>query len=205
MSLELLCVNYGKFNDARDVLHHCRDLMKFDKVSLFHPAPFVQSNVDVRQVHSKNQNECWAVEVPKMISCDHVLSIHWDGFIVRPEMWDPAWLEYDYIGAPWPLTNIPNKEWRVGSSGFFMFSKRMAQAWPGICNIYDPFDWQVGALHRDKFEALGMKYAPIKVAGTFCKECDLEDMEIPEHSTFGFHGFQYGNGAREEYRKRVYA
>lgn len=85
-----------------------------------------------------------------------------------------------------------------------MFSRRMADLWPKICNTKDNHDWQVGALHRKTFENLGMKYAPFELACQFGKECELEDVKIEEGETFGFHGFQYGNGYREKYRKMIY-
>lgn len=204
MSLELLCVNFGNFFDAQMVLRHCNYQMKFDKVSLFHPQPFVIPNVNVQQIHSKSQIACWFEDVPKLVTCDHVLSVQWDGYIVNPEMWDDSWLQYDWLGAIWPLTNLPNPKWRMGGGGFMLMSKRMIKAWGKICNDRENFDWQIAALYRDKFEALGMKYAPLEVARKFSKECDLDDIEIPEGSTFGFHGFEYGNGYREKYRKAVY-
>lgn len=203
MSLELLCVNYGNFYDARNVLTHCKDLMKFDKVTLCHPNPFVNPGINVQQVFSKNQITCWFKEIPKIASCDHILSVQWDGFIINPEMWDESWLQYDWLGAVWPLTNLPNPAWRMGGGGFMLMSKRIIQAWGDICNDHENFDWQVAALYRDKFEALGMKYAPVEIAIDFSKECELEDIPIEEGSTFGFHGFEYGDGYREQYRKRV--
>ena len=32
----------------------------------------------------------------------HVLIVQWDGFILRPDLWNPCFLDYDYIGAVWP-------------------------------------------------------------------------------------------------------
>ena len=29
--------------------------------------------------------------------------VHADGFIVHPEMWRDEFLDYDYIGSPWPI------------------------------------------------------------------------------------------------------
>ena len=36
------------------------------------------------------------------INSEHVLVIQDDGHIVNPDIWDDNFLDYDYIGAPWP-------------------------------------------------------------------------------------------------------
>lgn len=214
MSLQLMCVNYGSILDALRVANHCERLYRFEYRTILHPYPYhkVQDigipirdeTITILKAESPNQNECWIQEVPQYVFSTHLLSIHWDGYIINPSKWNDAFLDYDWIGAPWPLKNIPNPEWRVGSGGFFICSKRMSETWGKICNLSEPFDWQIGALYRDKFESVGMKYAPIELAVEFCKECELEDREIKEGETWGFHGFQYGNGVREKFRDLVY-
>ena len=202
MSLQLLCVNTGIFSDALAVIRHCIELKWFDEVTIIHPQPIAVESINVVKSTGKTMTECWMKDVPAAVKCDHVLSVQWDGFIINPGMWKDAWLQYDWIGSPWKLKNIPNPKWRVGSGGFCLFSRQMAQAWPTICNTTENHDWQVGALYRDRFEAQGMKYAPLMEALQFSKECDLEDIDVAEGSTFGFHGFQYAK-ERHLFRKRL--
>ena len=35
------------------------------------------------------------------IDADHALMVQLDGFILDPLRWEPGFLDYDYIGAPW--------------------------------------------------------------------------------------------------------
>lgn len=42
-------------------------------------------------------------ELGDHIKTDFALIVHADGFVVNPEMWRDEFLDYDYIGAPWPL------------------------------------------------------------------------------------------------------
>ena len=42
-------------------------------------------------------------ELGEHIHTDFALIVHADGFVVHPEMWRDEFLDYDYIGAPWPL------------------------------------------------------------------------------------------------------
>ena len=42
-------------------------------------------------------------DLPKYVDTDFVLTVQADGWVINPELWDDKWLEWDYIGAPWPL------------------------------------------------------------------------------------------------------
>ena len=44
-----------------------------------------------------------AYELGSYVNTDYVILVHYDGFIVHPEMWRKEFLDYDYIGSPWPL------------------------------------------------------------------------------------------------------
>lgn len=212
MSLQLICINYGDVVDAAKVMGHCIQCFdQFSEAILIHPDPedlksryiFYHPLIKVHKAFSKTQNECFSYELPQYITCDHAIGIQWDGFIIRPDLWDPSWLQYDWIAPPWPLQNIPNKDWRVGSGGFCMFSKRMSELWPKFLNLKSYNDWQIGATKRHLFEECGMKYAPVEVAEKFGREIPIEDSTVEEGESFGFHGWQYHEG-REKYRKQVY-
>ena len=40
-------------------------------------------------------------DLQKHVDTTHCITIQGDGCIINPDKWDPLWLEYDYIGAPW--------------------------------------------------------------------------------------------------------
>lgn len=54
-------------------------------------------------------------ELGDYIETDFVMLVHYDGFIVHPELWRDEFLDYDYIGAPWPLP----KEGTIPPTGTF--------------------------------------------------------------------------------------
>lgn len=218
MSLQLICINYGNLLDAVRVVQHCVLIMPvytFDDVTILHPDGFEGINpsgeiawmpnfyIRFFKAQSKTQNQCFTRELPNYITCDHAIGIQWDGFIIRPDLWDPSWLQYDWIAPPWPLQNIPNPAHRVGSGGFIMFSKRMSQLWQKTLDLESYNDWQIGATKRELFEKEGMKYAPVEVAEKFGREIPIEDSTVKEGESFGFHGFQYHED-REKWRKQLY-
>lgn len=211
MTIQLVCINYGNMADVELVVNHCSEVFdEFEKITILHPDPFkdrriisIHGNIDIIKAVSPTQNECCMYEMPKYIICDHALNIQWDGFIVNPDSWTDEFLEYDYIAPPWPLTNLVNPDWRVGSGGFCLFSRRMAQLWGSLDDPHPaPNDWETGAIKRASFEKRGMKYAPLELAMRFGEEIPLEDKPRVE-KPFGIHGFQHGD--HEKYRKMVYS
>ena len=75
-------------------------------------------------------NYYWIYKIGNHIDTSHCLLIQSDGFVIFPHQWDDAWLEYDYIGAPWPLAEGCYLDpWgtpqRVGNGGFCLMSKKL--------------------------------------------------------------------------------
>lgn len=212
MSIELVCINYGSFEDALSVSIHCmKNFPMLYKSTIIHPkGPEYMANIDGNNCYSKiiaksqSQHICCLKEMPQYLTCDFAISIQWDGFIIRPDLWTDEFLEYDYIACPWPLRNIVNPLHRVGSGGFCMFSKKLAQYWAEHGDVEIPNDWERGAVNRKKYEDAGFTFAPLELAARFGKEHDPEDMEIKEGETFGFHDFRINKEQREKYRKAVY-
>jgi tetratricopeptide (TPR) repeat protein len=116
------------------------------------------------------------------IATPHVLLVQWDGYVVNPEAWDPAFLACDYIGAVW--------QWhadgmRVGNGGFSLRSRRLLDALQDprivlagaedetICRAFRPL------LERDH----GIRFAEEQVADRFAFEA-----AYPVGRPFGFHG-----------------
>ncbi len=204
-SIELVCINYGDFGDAAKVADYSwKSFDRIKKVTIFHPrAPesfSVFGLLNFIKCKSPSQHLCCLKEMPQYLTCDYALSIQWDGFIVRPDLWDERFLDYDYIACPWPLQNIKNPDHRVGSGGFCLFSKRLAQFWAEHGDENIPNDWERGAVNRKKYEDAGFTFAPLELAMKFGEEIVLDDQ--PRVESFGFHAFQYGD--HEKYRKLVY-
>lgn len=128
----------------------------------------------------------WCVtELPNLVSCDHFMVIHADGFPLNPEKWKPEFLEYDFIGAPWPDNSKP----QVGNGGFCIRSRKFAQ-WAAK----QPYDFAANedvhlcqSLH-DQAVAAGFRYAPIELAAQFSLEHEVPEFPRTLKDVFGFHG-----------------
>lgn len=173
--------------------------------------------VEVRIIPKLSYNEYndFILAIICGVDTDYALVIQDDGFVTTPEMWDPRFLEYDYIGAPWPTEPswvdqqrlaveirgvFPNN--RVGNGGFSLRSRKFMEA-------SAEFD-TCGGLGEDAFLCTknyhhmvnkGIKFAPMDLAYKFSYENPLleyghhwnasVDLKTEEH--FGFHGRQFRN------------
>lgn len=120
----------------------------------------------------------------------HCLLIHADSWVINPHVWTDEFLQYDYIGAPWPEGSQPE---RVGNGGFSLRSKKLLNAFndlklPFTDNGTGYFneDGQICVYHRKALEDYGLKFAPVEIASKFSKELECHDSE---KETFGFHKY----------------
>lgn len=136
-------------------------------------------------------------ELHNYVQTDYAMLIHADGYVQNPEMWRDEFLDYDYIGAPWPLPQdnfsylTPAGELvRMGNS-VSLRSKRilgLPSQLPIEWKSYYGYSNEDGFLcvhNRDLLMQHGCTFAPLEVAKYFSKE-----HEIPENKgieTFAFH------------------
>jgi hypothetical protein len=133
-------------------------------------------------------------EFPKYIDTEFVLIVQGDGFIINPHKWTEIFLEYDYIGAPFP--DEPQYgftgDTRVGNGGFSLRSKKLIDMpiklnLPGRDKSVDRW-WEDNyycVAQRETLKKHGCKFAPLEVAKHFSHEITSSDMEGIE--PFGCH------------------
>ena len=188
-----------------------------DAVFISHRKPFTLPK-GIRYSHTselKNINDFnykMVYELGSHIKTDFALIVHADGFVVNPDMWRDEFLDYDYIGAPWPLpkegdtTTYRDKDGnicRVGNSAGIR-SKRLMD-YPSKNNVPWEGEYAFGQwwFYEDGFicckirhllEAEGMKIAPIEVAKYYAHEKPI--VEVEGITPFAFHKWE---GKNEQY------
>ncbi len=131
------------------------------------------------------------------IETPFLLHIHYDGYIIRPYKWQNAFLDYDFIGAPWPKGSQFSKDntpVRVGNGACCIRSKKLLNAILTLNltnkNNYidsksDSFNEdKVSIYHRKELEEYGVQFAPVELASQFSRETTCDD-SVAE--PFGFH------------------
>ncbi len=140
---------------------------------------------------------------------DFVLIVQDDGFVTNPEMWDPEFLKFDFLGAPWPK----EQSWidlqvakdfmqpgfnQIGNGGFSLRSRKFLElsAKFNNCAGYGE-DCFLNTVNYGFMWAHGIKYPPVELAQKFSIENNLDNWQIPltidPKAHFGFHGKNFVN------------
>lgn len=187
-SVTLICLT-GKDFPAHDyAIQKSTEKINFGGVKVVY-------DYKIRNIEDWNRRVIF--DLYKYVDTEFAILIHPDGYIIRPELWNPDWLNYDYIGAPWPLPkddysyrDVDGDIVRVGNS-VSLRSKKIMEL-PSQLNL--PWISYYGNTNEDGFlcchnkhllEEAGCVFAPLEVAVHFSKE-----HEIPENkglNTFAFH------------------
>lgn len=141
-------------------------------------------------------------ELHRFVDTEFCLIVQADGFIINPSIWSKQFLEYDYIGAPWPdEVGVHNASFdrmemggnRVGNGGFSLRSKKLLD----VCSQiqFDQLDLPIKSedlivchyLYNEMLDA-GIKFAPLDIAKKFSIELWIENQSDNLASSFGFHG-----------------
>lgn len=131
---------------------------------------------------SRDYSEFILHQLPEHVRTDRCLIVQWDGFVVDPGQWQDRFLEFDYIGAPWPQFADGHD---VGNGGFSLRSRKLLNA----CRdphfvVSHPEDVAIGRINRDYLEREhGIAFADPGTAARFAFE-----RSRPETASFGFHG-----------------
>lgn len=171
----------------------------------------------VTEIHCKTIDE-WnhaiIFDLRRYVDTKFCLLVHPDGFVVNAESWRPEFLDYDYIGAPWPMPTddysyrTPDGEIvRVGNS-VSIRSKEMLELPYQLELAWHPYygntneDGFLTCHNRRLFQQFGARFAPIEVAKYFSRE-----MDIPENADvdkpFAFHLHDTKIGRNQEYKELV--
>lgn len=132
----------------------------------------------------------------KHVDTEFCLLTQADSWVVNPDLWDNQFLNYDYIGAPWPnspshFTDSRGILQRVGNGGFSLRSKKLLSV-PCNTNIswnvnFPNEDTTIGVSNRVEYENAGCKFAPLDIAIKFSHEMDID--ENVNIDSFGFHRY----------------
>lgn len=115
------------------------------------------------------------------VATPHCLIVQWDGFVIDAQRWKDGFLDFDYIGAPWPQFHDGHD---VGNGGFSIRSRRLMEA----CTSADfvachPEDVAICRINRPMLEREHqIRFADSSIAKDFAFE------RGHPHECFGFHG-----------------
>ena len=129
------------------------------------------------------------------LDTDYYLIVQHDGYALNKANWRGEFLEYDYIGAPWPFWfhRKPTLKSLVGNGGFSLRSLKFVNACREASTLNADFRRSEDAfMLLDKASILrdsGCRVAPVDVALRFAQEHRIPEHPFwPDRKSFGFHG-----------------
>ena len=186
----LACVDTANHALALRALEHSQRGLRFARTVLLTDAvpagTAVPSGIDIAPIARLQSRDDYSRFVLKSllhhVGTPHVLLVQWDGYVVNPDAFDPAFLDCDYIGAKWYWFD---DGMRVGNGGFSLRSRRLLEALqdPRI-ELTEAEDVTIGRAFRPLLEReYGIRYASEALADRFAFEA-----AYPTGLPFGFHG-----------------
>ena len=184
--ITLCCIDTTNHALALRALRLSCSGVRFGRVLLLTDRMLDEAGVDVRVIEPIASREAYSQFVLKSlaphIATAHVLLMQWDGYVVNPRAWDPAFLDCDYIGARWYWHRDGMS---VGNGGFSLRSHRLLEALqdPRI-TLIEAEDATIGRSFRPLLEGeYGIRFATEALADRFAFEA-----AYPIGKPFGFHG-----------------
>lgn len=209
-NVTLIAVTSIKIQEHISALMHSMRGIKFAETKLVTSEEVVSQMPGIkiekcRKLDYVDYSRFCIYDLYKHVDTDFCMLIHHDGFVVRPDKWEESFLDYDYIGAPWPVKNDAyispfGEHIRVGNGGFTIRSKKLLN----VPNHHDVvFEVNTGDFYKHMnagsynedgcicvhnkhvYEAAGCKFAPVALAARFSQETQVPETE--GIYSFGFH------------------
>ena len=215
-SVTLVTVTSVNIDETHDALLHCAECVKFGAVKMVCSALPAKTDRRVEYIRMPpidflGYSRFIIEALNAHIETSHCLLIQSDGFILDAARWRDRFLEYDYIGAPWPeyvgLTlggRMRLDKNPVGNGGFSLRSKKLLEVTSSI--RFDRLNFPLTSedlviCHYlyDDMRAAGIRFAPPELAAVF----SIESPGIYGQSldtVFGFHGKVWLEKARARAR-----
>lgn len=208
-TVTLFCADCVDTDRAERIMRRCTDVADFGAVKLLTSLPTAYAHrVEIPPITSHNGYSIWMlkrahlyVDTPKFLVVQH------DGFIINASAWEPAWLQYDYIGPLFIQDYFPPV---VGTGGFSLRSKKLMEYvnkrtpdWDGTdedaqrlqAKIRSYEDGVIAMQMRDELKTLGFKIAPVHEAIKFAQggypntgSANPTNRAYYCEKPFGFHG-----------------
>ena len=211
--------NTDRIDNTIKSIYTCMDAASFGEVKLVTTKDYVEKYKDElgqdgiiveEQVNPLTNideyNEYIMYHMYKHVNMEFALIVQDHAFILNPDAWTDEFLDYDYIGAPWPYRDRAyvtpfDEHVRVGNGGFSLRSKKLMEVPTKVdvpfhvannSDFYRMFgcvntneDGNICVHNKHIFEEQGCKIAPLELAKYFSYESP-----VPENQgilPFGYH------------------
>lgn len=183
------------YETVRALLYSMKDIEFGDVVLLSHQKPFylpksIRFEKIDRLCNFDDYSHFCVYSLGDYIDTEYALIVHHDGFVVNPQAWREEFLDYDYIGSPWPLPKDEKRYRdtqgnivRVGngvslrSKKLLTYPKKVGLKWEKTDSGDYNEDCFICCKNKLLLESEGFRFAPLEVAVHFGREHILPENE----------------------------
>jgi len=188
----------GKDTESiRNLILGINTKIKFDSIIHFSVDPIRDitnvNSIRINKLTYGEYNNFCLKNVYPFVSTDYTMWIQTDGFPINPNNWTDEFLNYDYVGSPWPWLDYG------GNGGFSFRSQKLMKLATKL--PYSEYNEDVFICHvtGKYFIDNGCVFAPNEIGIKWGLELDLPNQTNTLQGKFGFHG---GNHLEEG--KRIF-
>lgn len=220
LNVDLISINSVDPYSSAAALNHCQKFFEFGKTILITDLDIDVCNIELHLIDKLNTIQEYSDYVLKLINHtdnDYVMIVQDDGHILNPDLWDDSYLDYDYIGAPWPneeswislqleeqqsFIRENFKKNRVGNGGFCIRSRKFLE-FSSQYNSCEGLGEDTFLCTRKYDDAIkyGIKFAPFELAVKFSYENPCiefgtswnQQIIFDKSKHFGWHGKNFLN------------
>jgi len=195
-TITLISISTDRPKSTLDIMQLCcKKFPFFDKKILLSNYDDKFNDIEVKKVPVNSYEDFNRFKIENLneyIDTDFALIVEDDGYITNQDAWTDDFLNYDYIGAPWPWHGV------CGNGGFSLRSKKFLEISSTL--IYDKSHDEYPVCPEDSFLCLdrykrkyliekGIKFADIFTALKFSFEHPIQFFPSwNKNMSFGFHG-----------------
>ena len=213
--IDLISINCVNPSESIAAIEYCARFFTFGKSILITDQFIEHPDITIINISSLTWNSYndFVLKLIDYSDNDYVMLIQDDGHIVNPDLWDDSYLDYDYIGAPWPIEEswislqFPDQQNimrdifpknRVGNGGFCLRSKKFLQfsSQFNMCEGIGEDSYLCTSKYLDAID-YGIKFAPLELSMKFSYENPLgnwdQKINFDEAKHFGWHGKNFIN------------
>ena len=220
---DLVTINCNNVEEGIKALNFSSRDIEFENIILFTDKNVKGdfNKIDIDEIKGVSQYNDFILNLNQFINSQYVLIVQDDGHVLSPEKWTNDFLNYDYIGAPWPNNKKWNKRWdkyekkyrdkikqhskenRIGNGGFSLRSKKFLEyssifssteilAEDIFLNLYN-YDLAIDfdIKYPDLDLAINFSYETTLVGRNLRKESKHKNYRLGNH--FGWHGKKFKN------------
>jgi hypothetical protein len=187
------------------------DLDQFKYVLMTNRIEVCDMSVDLNEnllnddTNREGFRDSFLTQVKKYMTDDFCLNFQHDSTIIDTGQWSDRFLEYDYIGAPWPISiiqssdmvngRIKNLPTQVGNGGFSLRSRKFVEESVGLESHHKNEDLNTCIFNYWHLKTKGVELADNVLAGQFSSEHPVPEIGkyfdrslLFTYGSFGFHG-----------------